>query len=167
MTAGAAGLCYNGAMIPAAEVWPDPLHPPDPDATRRLPARFWERLAALPDLIERAEWLLAEALIADLRRTVLEMMLAANGIAYPEGTAHLNRYLGASQREALERTLYAEGSGAAPCIARAVALTVIYRWYAPQIAAQFETVAPAALEASVLADLARRLPDWPMSISTE
>jgi hypothetical protein len=53
--------------------------------------------------VARGEHLLCGQTIADARTIVLEMMLALNGIAYPAETRHLNTYLGASQRAAIEK----------------------------------------------------------------
>jgi hypothetical protein len=146
--------------------WPDPLAPADGSYAQSLLVRYWTELAKLPDLLERHEHLLAERLTATLRDIVLQMMLAMNGIAYPEGTVHLNGYLSASQRAVLERTLVAPTLATDTWLARAVGLTVIYRWYAPQIAARFGGEEPEALADDVLATLAARLPDWPLSIET-
>ncbi len=89
---GASGIIL--VMQPPA--WPDPLHPADPAQITLLLEHFWRTLAKLPDLLVRQELLLAAELTATLRRTVLELMLALNGITWPAGTAHLNSYLGAS-----------------------------------------------------------------------
>jgi hypothetical protein len=52
-------------------------------------------------------------------------------------------------------------------IAQAVALTVIYRWYAPQLVAKLGLTYPHHREQSVWIDLVNRLPDWPLHVSTE
>lgn len=147
--------------------WPDLLVPASTIAVGPLLESFWSDLAALPDLLKREEYILAERLTARLRDIVIDMMLATNGIAYPAGTTHLNGYLSDSQRAVLERTLVAPSQSGETWLARAVALTVIYRWYAPQIAEQFGVQTPDALEAEVLAGLVARLPDWPTVIETE
>lgn len=152
---------------PAAPAWPDALQPPNPARVAQLLPTFWQRLADLPDLLQRDELLLAEALTAELRSLVLEMMLAMNGIAPPPGTRHLNGYLSPSQRAVLERTLVAPAASADVWLARAVALTVIQSWYAPQLAAHFGVAPPTALEAEVRAHLAAALPDWPLEIATD
>jgi hypothetical protein len=95
------------------------------------------------------------------------MMLALNGIARPVGTTHLNDYLSASQRAALEKTLVLPAVDMESCIAQAVALTVIYRWYAPQLVAKLGLTYPHHREQSVWIDLVNRLPDWPLHVSTE
>jgi len=146
--------------------WPDALQPADPAETALLLDQFWRQLARLPDLIERDEQLLAAACTGDLRQTVLRMMLALNGIACPPQTRHLNSYLSASQRAALEKTLALPFAGAEGWIGQAVALVVICRWYAPQLANAYGFAAPDALEQETLAGLQARLPDWPLAITT-
>ncbi len=147
--------------------WPDALRAPDPARAAALLPAFWQTLAQLPDLLNRDEQLLAEALTAELRHLVIEMMLAMNGIAPPAGTRHLNGYLSPSQRAVLERTLAAPAASRESWLARAVALTVIQSWYAPQLAARFGFAPPAELESAVRAQLAAALPDWPLEISTD
>lgn len=147
--------------------WPDALSAPAAERVQYLLAEFWLTLETLPDLLNRGELLLAEENTAHLRALVLEMMLALNGIAMPAGTRHLNGYLGASQRAVLERTLVTPAAERSSWVARAVALTVIYRWYAPQLAAQFGLAEPVTEEARVWPHLVATLPDWPQSITTE
>ncbi len=50
---------------------------------------------------------------------------------------------------------------------RAVALVVIYRWYAPQLVEQYKLAYPQALEAEVWRQLQHELPDWPLTVTTE
>lgn len=150
--------------IPA---WPDALHAPDADDLQEALAAFWNGLAALADLLEQGEYILADESIGRLRALVVEMMLGMNGIARPAGTRRLNGYLGESQRAALERALAATGSARDRCIGSAVALTVIARWYAPQMAERFALHLPHELEARVLGDLASRVPEWPLTITTD
>ncbi|NJN84720.1 MAG: hypothetical protein HC802_22140 [Caldilineaceae bacterium] len=147
--------------------WPDELQSPEPTHVYSLCNDFWRTLHRLPDLIHRDEHLLAEACTAELRGIVVEMMLALNGIRWPDGTAHLNGYLGASQRRVLEQTLVTDSVARQSWIARAVALTVIYRWYAPQLTAHFGFEYPHALENEVWTDLLAALPDWPQTVTTE
>jgi hypothetical protein len=147
--------------------WPDPLQSPDPSRVQQLLSGFWLRLAALPDLITRREYLLAEQNTSELRAIVIEMMLALNGIQPPGQTRHLNSYLGESQRAALEKTLIAANVSGESWIAQAVALVVIYRWYAPQLVAKFELMFPAQLEQEVWSQLQSALPEWPVSLTTE
>ena len=146
---------------------PDPLSRPDPARVQQLLDNFWETLATLPDLLQRAEWLLCAHACAWLRGIVIEMMLALNGIAWPESTRHLNHYLGESQREALNKTLIVPVPGRDPWVGQAVALLVIYRWYAPQLLAEHpQLIYPSVREAATLASLAAALPDWPETITT-
>jgi hypothetical protein len=146
---------------------PDPLSRPDPARVQQLLDTFWETLGLLPDLLQREEWLLCARGCAELRGIVIEMMLALNGIAWPEGTRHLNRYLGESQREALNKTLIAPVAGRDAWVGQAVALLVIYRWYAPQLLAEHpQLIYPSTREATILAGLAAALPDWPETITT-
>jgi hypothetical protein len=147
--------------------WPDVLQLPDIARVQTLLDDFWQELARLADLLSRDELLLAAECVAHLRRLVLEMMLALNGIAYPAGTAHLNGYLGASQRTALERTLRAPSGSSDDWIGQAVALTVIYRWYAPQLVARYGLIYPQDAETHALAHLVDGLPDWPEFIATD
>jgi hypothetical protein len=147
--------------------WPDELQRSSPQQVEGLLLRFWQELAALPDLIARNEHLLCATCTARLRSTVLEMMLALNGIAYPDGTAHLNAYLGQSQRAAIEKTLLAPNVDGDTWIGQAVALVVIYRWYAPQLATSFALVYDGDLEVRTLELLRAQLGDWPESITTD
>ena len=133
---------------------------------QELLARFWAELTPLADLLPRGEHLLCAQALTQARATVLEMMLALNGIAYPAGTRHLNTYLGASQRAAIERTLHLPEVSGEAWIGQAVALTVIYRWYAPQLVAAYAVAHPRAAEATALAAL-QTLPDWPLAITTD
>lgn len=146
--------------------WPDLLEAAQPQKVAVLLATFWETLADFPDLIERDEHLLAAETTAVLRATVLKMMLALNGIERPADTRHLNTYLGASQRAALEKTLSAPAVSAESWIGQAVALVVIYRWYAPQLVEKHHVVYPHTAEATALVAL-RRLPGWPLAITTD
>lgn len=147
--------------------WPDALLPAEREEVARLLDGFWRELARLPDLLEREEYLLAADCTGELRRLVLRMMLALNGIAYPQQTRHLNSYLSKSQRAAIERTLALPFVGGESFIGQAVALVVICRWYAPQLAAAYRVPLPDAAEQETLALLQTRLPDWPLAISTD
>ncbi|MEZ4862616.1 MAG: hypothetical protein R3C14_14980 [Caldilineaceae bacterium] len=147
--------------------WPDPLQPPDPARVAWLLAEFWRLLARLPDLLNRHEHLLAEALTTAVRNVVLEMMLALNGIQWPAQTRHLNTYLSASQRAAIEKTLTLSSVNGDQWLGRAVALTVIYHWYAPQLVGKWQLVYPQTLEDATQTRLQRELPDWPLTITTD
>ncbi len=147
--------------------WPDRLHKPEVAQVQHLLTVFWQRLLVVGDLVQRNQHLLAHEQIGMLRQTVLEMMLALNGIQCPAGTLHLNGYLGESQRAALEKTLFVSSVSAESWIGQAVALVVIYRWYAPQLVEKFGLAVPGDVEAVTLAELQRQLPDWPLEITTE
>lgn len=145
--------------------WPDSLQAPNAARVADLLPAFWRTLDALPALLNDGELLLAEELTARLRGLVIEMMLAVNGISRPAATQHLNLYLGKSQRAVFERTLVARTPQGDSWLARAVALTVIQSWYAPQLVARFRVEPPAELEAAVCARLAAALPGWPLVIA--
>jgi hypothetical protein len=147
--------------------WPDELQRSSPAQVEGLLRRFWQELAELPDLIARDEQLLCAACTERLRATVLEMMLALNGIAYPQGTSNLNTYLSPSQRAAIEKTLLAPSVDGDTWIGQAVALVVIYRWYAPQLAGAFALTYDGDLEMQTLDLLRAQLWDWPAVITTD
>ena len=69
--------------------WPDQLQQPDPARVQLILAYFWRLLAELPDRVEQDEQLLCHATTTTLRTLVLEMMLALNGIAYPQTTRQI------------------------------------------------------------------------------
>lgn len=149
------------------QTWPDALSRPEATRVQWLLEAFWRQLNLLPDLIQRGEHLLADRSTATLRDLIIEMMLALNGIQWPAETKHLNGYLGASQRAVLEKTLVTPEVSAEGWIGRAVALVVIYRWYAPQLVEKYHLIYPQTLEAEVWAHLQRELPDWPLTVTTE
>jgi hypothetical protein len=147
--------------------WPDDLERPDREYVAERLRQFWLELGTLPDFLLRDENLLAATVTTRLRQTVLEMMLALNGIVYPAGTRHLNSYLGPSQRTAIEKTLLAQVTAPPSWLGQAVSLIVIYRWYAPQLTDAFDLVYDSALEVQTLAALQAQLPDWPTAITTD
>lgn len=147
--------------------WPDPLQKPTAAVVAALLTDFWQVLQSLPDLLQRQEHLLAEHLTTRLRGVIIEMMLALNGIQWPTNTRHLNGYLSASQRAALEKTLVTPAVSSESWIGRAVALVVIYRWYAPQLVERFDLVYPQDLETTVWTHLQQNIPDWPLSVTTD
>lgn len=151
----------------AGHHWPDPLQKPEAEAVAQQLRTFWQLLDALPDLLTRQEYLLADRLTFQLRTTVLEMMLALNGIQWPNGTRHLNSYLSAQQRAAIEKTMTLPTASVEAWIGCAVALLVIYRWYAPQLVDHFNVPYPQELEAAVWAKLQAELADWPLSVTTD
>lgn len=147
--------------------WPDVLQAPTAAAVEANLGKFWQLLQQLPDLLQRQEHLLAEHLTTQLRSVMIELMLALNGIQWPRGTHHLNGYLSASQRAALEKTLVAPTVSEESWLGRAVALVVIYRWYAPQLVEKFAIVYPQTLESEVWQHLQHNLPDWPLTVTTD
>lgn len=147
--------------------WPDVLERPEVEQVEHLLSAFWQRLGLLPDLLARNEQLLAHECSVSLRQVVMEMMLALNGIQYPAGTQHLNGYLGDSQRAALEKTLVLSEVGPSGWIGQAVALVVIYRWYAPQLVERYGLRYPLILEEETWAKLTAEIAEWPESVSTE
>ena len=149
------------------QTWPDPLSRPEATRIQWLLEAFWHQLNTLPDLINRGEHVLAERSTATLRDLIIEMMLALNGIQWPTATKHLNSYLGASQRAVLEKTLVTPEVSPEAWIGRAVALCVIYRGYAPQLVEKYNLTYPQVLEAEVWAQLQCKLPDWPLTVTTE
>jgi hypothetical protein len=150
--------------------WPDALQPPQPAQLQLLLTSFWVDLATLADLLTREQFLLAAEQVHFLRQTILQMMLALNGIQRPT-TRDLNLYLSASQRAALEKTLLQpntdNGSMSEVWIAQAVALVVIYRWYAPQLVAKYGLTYPHEEEKAAWYTLVTSLPTWPQQVTTE
>lgn len=147
--------------------WPDPLTAPDPERVHDLVNTFWQQLAALAPELADKQWLLAAERIDTLRQTVLEMMLALNGIARPPATAALNSYLSASQRVALEKTRLLPTVDVDGLVGQAVALIVIYRWYAPQLLERFGGDYPAQAEQDAWQRLTATVPAWPVQVTTE
>lgn len=147
--------------------WPDALQPPESDRVAAVLMDFWRELAQLPEWIVGGEQLLCARCTGRLRHVVLEMMLALNGIAFPVSTRHLNRYLSDSQRAAIEKTLLIPAVDGDAWIGQAVALVVIYRWYAPQLVARFGLAYPQTAEDAALRRLVAELPDWPLAIQTD
>ena len=117
--------------------------------------------------MQRQECLLAAELTQALRGIVIELMLALNGIRRPGATRNLNTYLSANQRTALERTLAAPNAAGESWIGQAIALLVIYRWYAPQLCARFKLTYPQALEDEVWQALRTGIFEWPASITSD
>jgi len=143
------------------------LQRPDAAAVQHALITFWQLLAQLPDLLNRQEYLLADYLTFQLRSTVLDMMLALNGIQWPTGTTYLNGYLSAQQRAAIEKSMILPEVAPEGWIGRAVALLVIYRWYAPQLVNAFGLTYPQPLEDQVWHTLQRDLADWPLTVTTD
>ncbi len=159
-------LMKKNEVAPTKE-WPDALEAADPARVQELLSLFWKELEQLGDLLTRDENLLAQECTSRLRSHVLEMMLALNGIRRPAATRHLNSYLGASQRAALQKTLLAPTTTAQSWIGQAVGLVVIYRWYAPQLVQKFGLTYPQQLEERVSSALQEQIADWPATIETD
>ena len=155
------------ADTPYTRQWRDALAAPESHEVEQMLIRFWNILRQLPDLLNRDEQLLASETMATLRTTVIDMMLALNGIQRPAGTRHLNSYLSENQRIALERSLLALEVSAETWIGQAVALVVIYRWYAPQLVERHRLTYPSTLEAGTWQALCQGLPKWPAEITTD
>jgi hypothetical protein len=150
--------------------WPDLLLPPQPAHIQDLLDSFWVELAVLADLLPRRQFLLSAEQLHILRQTILQMMLALNGIQRP-ATRDLNTYLSASQRSALEKTLLMplvdREQWEDAWIAQAVSMVVIYRWYAPQLVKKHALRYPHAQEQSAWQTLVKNLPTWPRQVTTE
>lgn len=145
----------------------DQLVPPEPAEVQQQLDAFWRQLAGLARLAPRDEYLLLQELVDEMRRTVLALMLALNGIKRPDGTVQLNSYLGDSQRAAINSTLSLPETSRESYVAQAVALVVIYRWYAPQLIARYNLTYPGELERAVWQQLRESLFDWPATITTD
>ena len=171
------GLCYNAAPMhplrpaPTSSIQPlarrSDLRPADPARLQRALADFWTELAASAVQIAAQDHLAAHARLTRLRTLVLTCMVGLNGADLPEDLDGVADLLGPSQRAALQKTLAAPGVNPSAWVGQAVALVVIYRWYAPQLVEKFGLTYPALAESLALAKVGRFLPDWPQSITTE
>ena len=150
----------------------DRLRPPDAEIVGAQLDRFWLVLARLPGVLKRCENLAANALLADLRSLLIDLVVALNGASRPHSAARINQYLGSVQREAFEKSL---GYGRSPSgsralnatwIGQAVALIVLYRWYAPQLVETYATPYPQLAEETVLNLLRTQIDGWPAEITT-
>ena len=147
--------------------WPDDLSKPTSQEVSELLIDFWTRLADLSEPIARSENLLCAEYSAGIRSILIHLVLALNGITRPDGTRNLNSYLSPHQRRALEKTLVAPAANRDSWIGQAVAMVVIYRWYAPQLVEKYQVPYPAAAERGTLGHLSDALADWPQSITTD
>jgi hypothetical protein len=127
---------------------------------------FWQALAQLPAVVNREEHLAAAALLHCVRTQLTDLVVALNGATRPLTPTRINPYLGPAQREAFEKTLRHSGNHAESWIGQAVALIVLYRWYAPQLVEMYRLSYPAAVESTVLALLSAEVPGWPARITT-
>lgn len=145
---------------------PDQLRAPNAAYVNALFAGYWLTLEALAELLADGELIVAEERVTSLRGHIIGMMLAANGIERPTFAPQINRYLGESQRVALEKTLVTSGTPHESVVARAVALTVIYQWYAPQLVERFGVEEPRSEVQRAYELLAQNVPEWPLTIET-
>ncbi len=149
------------------------LNPPDSSTMDRQLGQFWQQLARLPAVLNRQETLAAHTLITELRTILIDLVVCLNGASRPHARARINQFLGEAQREAFERSLGNSqpalppaSEGSTNWIGQAVALVVLYRWYAPQLAEQHDLSYPQPLEDTVLALLHEEIEGWPAYIST-
>lgn len=150
----------------------DHFGPPDPHLIGAQLGQFWLLLAQLPAVLERREDLAANALLGEARSLLIDLVVALNGATRPRSTARVNRFLGPDQQRAFEKSLGLglTSSGAASLksnwIGQAVALIVLYRWYAPQLCDIFCVPYPQQAEETVLDLMRSRLDGWPAVIET-
>ncbi len=149
-----------------------PLGQPDPDLVRAQLVQFWLLLAQLPAVLGRQEDLAAHTLLAETRALLVDLVVALNGATRPRTTVRVNQFLGPEQLHAFEKSLGmgSTSSGASSpnssWIGQAVALIVLYRWYAPQLSEIFRAPYPQQAEDTVLALLRARINGWPAVIET-
>ncbi|MBX3001304.1 MAG: hypothetical protein KF893_22475 [Caldilineaceae bacterium] len=163
-------IFVNGRLSPPLQDylrgdWPA-LTPPDRDALISSLAYFWMPLSRLPAVLNRDEHLAAVQLLVDARRTLIDLVVALNGAERPPSPARINQYLGPAQLEAFIKTVSVKTVDPAAWIGQAVALVVLYRWYAPQLVEIYNIPYPAALERTVLALLSAEIDGWPARIQT-
>ncbi len=127
---------------------------------------FWQQLAHLPAALNRQEHLAAVALLQQARTHLTDLVVALNGATRPNTPTRINEFLGPAQRDAFEKTLGQSDSLGESWIGQAVALIVLYRWYAPQLVEIHKLVYPTALEETVLALLSTEVSGWPARITT-
>ncbi len=142
------------------------LNKGEPAAVQLGLTEFWRWLAGLPAVINRGEHLAAAALLHQARESLTDLVVALNGATRPLSLARVNPYLGPAQREAFEKTLPISAVDSESWIGQAVALIVLYRWYAPQLVDMYSVLYPAALETTVLALLSAEVAGWPARITT-
>ncbi len=143
------------------------LRPVNPARVQAALADFWAELAATAVQIAAQDHLAAQARLTRLRTLVLVCMVGLNGVDLPEDLDGIGHLLGPSQRAAMQKTLAAPKVAASAWVGQAVALVVIYRWYAPQLVEKFGLAYPDQAEAQALATVSDLLPQWPQSITSE
>ncbi len=142
------------------------LSAPDAEIIAATLAYFWVQLARLPAALNRGEDLAAQQLVAESRRALTDLVVALNGAHRPASVARINQYLGPAQLDAFQKTLPAAEITPALWIGQAVALIVLYRWYAPQLVEIYGVAYPHALERTALALLSGEVQGWPALIRT-
>lgn len=142
------------------------LVPPDAESVASALAYFWVQLARLPAALNRQETLAAHRLLSESRRALIDLVVALNGAQRPAAVARVNQYLGPAQLEAFQKTLPLPQPNHEGWIGQAVALIVLYRWYAPQLVEMYNIPYPRALERTALSLLASEVQGWPALIQT-
>lgn len=149
------------------------IAPPDVEAVDTKLGRFWLLLARLPAVLGRQEQLAAHLLLTEMGTLLIDLVVSLNGGSRPQTKARINRYLGQAQLEAFEKSLglrkskrQGEFDRGANWIGQAVALVVLYRWYAPQLAEKHSLTYPRLAEDCVLTYLKAELKNWPAHIKT-
>ncbi|MCB0113935.1 MAG: hypothetical protein KDD84_07585 [Caldilineaceae bacterium] len=140
------------------------LTPPNVDTVAANLSNFWIALSHLPALVNRQEHLAAARRLDDARQILVDLVVALNGADRPPSPSRVNQYLGPLQRDAFEKTLPVRAATAESWIGQAVALIVLYRWYAPQLVEIHPIDYPTALEKSVLALLSAEVDGWPAMV---
>ncbi|RME57174.1 MAG: nucleotidyltransferase domain-containing protein [Caldilineae bacterium] len=170
---GPVRLLYTADALPASlhaylsQDFP-PLLPAEAEAAEAALIEFWEALLRLPGALNRRDHLAAGSLLAQARNHLVDAIVAVNGGRRPPASPRANRYLGPSQQEALARTLVCPAPTSETWIGQAVALVVIYRWYAPQLQERFPQLKDLTrMETITLALLTATIDDWPAHITTE
>jgi len=143
------------------------LRPVNPARIQAALADFWIELAATAAQIAAQDHLAAHARLTRLRNLVLACMVGLNGVDLPDDLDGIAQLLGPSQRAAMQKTLAAPKVAPAAWVGQAVALVVIYRWYAPQLVEKFGLTYPEQIEAQALAEVGDLLSTWPHSITSE
>ena len=138
----------------------------DAEAVQAGLNHFWQLLAHLPAAVNRGEHLAAAALLHNVRAALTDLVVALNGATRPASPARINPFLGSAQRDAFEKTLRHSANETESWIGQAVALIVLYHWYAPQLAELYSLDYPTRLEESVLALLSVEVPGWPAHITS-
>jgi hypothetical protein len=168
---GARRLLWMRADLPPAqrallEMPGTRLEPAEAPAVQVGLISFWQQLAHLPAALNRQEHLAAVALLQQARIHLTNLVVALNGATRPNTPTRINSFLGPAQQDAFEKTLGQSDSLGESWIGQAVALIVLYRWYAPQLVEIHKLVYPTALEETVLALLSAEVSGWPARITT-